>query len=190
VLTIHACCPSVDVQIVQAANKPEAERPPVRDTVTAEVMGVQHSPDTLVRADGTWTTFTATTEHTGGDYVEVIASYRPRGPRPPLHLHPSQREDFEVLTGSVTVRRGDAVEVFGVGAIFETTPGTPHQMWNETDDEATVRWRTSPALQTERMFRELHALSQRGAIDPAARAELMEQFTAEYVPVPEDQPSP
>ena len=142
-------------------------------------------PDTLRRADGSWTRFTATTEQTGGEYVEVIASYRPHGAKPPLHLHPSQHEEFTVLTGAVTVRRGETVEEFEAGASFGTTPGTPHQMWNERDEEATVRWRTIPALQTERMFRALHELTSAGPPSPEQRAELMAQFRAEYLPVSE-----
>jgi mannose-6-phosphate isomerase-like protein (cupin superfamily) len=104
---------------------------------------------------GTRTVFTATAESTGGAYVEVEATYPPKGSKPPLHLHPSQEELFTVLTGQMDVIRGDESFTVKAGDEFTVPAGTPHQMWPSGDEGAVMRWRTTPALKTGEMFCEL-----------------------------------
>src|SRR5947209_7386042 len=58
-------------------------------------------------AVGTKTVFTATAASTDGAYVEIEATYPPNSPKPPLHKHPTQTEQFTVLAGSLHVLRGD-----------------------------------------------------------------------------------
>ena len=96
---------------------------------------------------GTTTVFTATAESTGGDHVEVEATYPPDSARPPRHLHPRQTERFTLLAGSLEVRRGDEQFTAGPGDEFTVEPGVVHQMW-AGGDGAVFRWRTSPALRT------------------------------------------
>ena len=47
---------------------------------------------------GTKTVFTATASSTGGEYVEIEATYPPNSQPPPKHLHPSQTEHFTVCS--------------------------------------------------------------------------------------------
>jgi quercetin dioxygenase-like cupin family protein len=99
---------------------------------------------------GTKTVFTATGDSTGGDHVEVEATYPPNSSKPPRHLHPGQTERFTVLAGSLEVVRGDETFSAAAGDDFTVEPGVPHQMW-AGDDGAVFRWRTSPALRTGEM---------------------------------------
>lgn len=99
---------------------------------------------------GTTTVFTATAGSTGGDHVEVEATYPPDSTPPPRHLHPRQTELFTVLTGSLEVRRGDESFTAAPGESFPVEPGVPHQMW-AGGEGAVFRWRTSPALRTGEM---------------------------------------
>ena len=100
---------------------------------------------------GTKTVFVATAESTGGECVEVEATYPPDSPRPPRHLHPGPTEGFTILAGSLEVRRGDGSFTAGVGAEFTVEPGVAHQMWAGREG-AVFRWRTSPALRTGELF--------------------------------------
>jgi quercetin dioxygenase-like cupin family protein len=102
-------------------------------------------------AVGTKTVFVATAESTGGEHVEVEATYPPDSPRPPRHLHPGQTERFTILAGSLEVRRGDESFTAGVGDEFTVEPGVAHQMW-AGGDGAVFRWRTSPALRTGELY--------------------------------------
>src|SRR4051794_41947931 len=65
---------------------------------------------------GTRTVFMATATTTGGEYVEVEATYPPHSGKPPVHHHPSQTEHFTVLTGAMTV-------ICGGGSLFAETGG-------------------------------------------------------------------
>ncbi len=103
---------------------------------------------------GTKTVFTATAESTDGAYVEIEATYPANSQKPPVHLHPSQTEEFEILAGSLRVIRGEESFTVEVGDKFTVSPGTPHQMWAR-DDGAVMRWRTSPAMRTGELFCEM-----------------------------------
>jgi mannose-6-phosphate isomerase-like protein (cupin superfamily) len=99
----------------------------------------------------TKTVFVATAESTGGDHVEIEATYPPNSARPARHLHPTQTEHFAVLAGSLEVRRGDEAFTVGVGDEFRVEPGVAHQMW-AGGDGAVFRWRTSPAQRTGELY--------------------------------------
>src|SRR4051812_48673610 len=100
---------------------------------------------------GTKTVFTATAESTGGEYVEIEVTYPPHSAPPPLHLHPSQDEQFTILAGAMEGSSGDETFVISVGDELDVPRGTPHKM-SSTGDGAVVRWRTSPAMRTGEMF--------------------------------------
>jgi quercetin dioxygenase-like cupin family protein len=100
---------------------------------------------------GTRTVFVATAEFTNGEYVEIEMTYPPNSPPPPRHLHPSQDEQFTVLSGGMNATVGDVDHVLGVGDELRVTAGTPHLMGAGADG-AVLRWRTSPALRTGEMF--------------------------------------
>src|SRR3954471_24819385 len=100
---------------------------------------------------GTKTAFLATAASTGGEHVEIEATYPPNSTRPARHVPPSQTERFQVLAGSLEVRRGDEAFTAGVGDEFTVAPGIAHQMW-AAGDGAVCRWRTSPPLRTGEMY--------------------------------------
>ena len=85
--------------------------------------------------------FTATAGSTGGDHVEVEATYPPNSAKPPRHLHPGQTEQFRVLARSLEVRRGDEAFTATSGDEFAADPGVPHTMW-AGEDGAVFRWRS------------------------------------------------
>lgn len=105
----------------------------------------QGNTDTLV--------FRETSADTGGAYLEVEATYGPMGDlRPPKHYHPSQDEVFTILAGALSVTVGERQRTLTAGDELTVPRGVPHAMWNEGDEPARFRWRTTPALGTERMF--------------------------------------
>ena len=82
---------------------------------------------------------------------------------PLQHLHPTQREDFEVLEGRLRVVRDQRAEVVEAGGRFSVAPGVVHGM--TSDGVATrARWEITPALGTAAMFRGLAAADARGRL--------------------------
>jgi mannose-6-phosphate isomerase-like protein (cupin superfamily) len=104
---------------------------------------------------GSRTLFVATAASTDGDHVEVEQTYRPHSPAPPLHLHPSQDESFRVLQGRLRAVVDGVEQDLGPGDELFVPRGTPHQMWGDADEPTVVRWRTSPALRTDRLYCDL-----------------------------------
>jgi quercetin dioxygenase-like cupin family protein len=128
--------------------------------------------------------FIETAADTGGERVAVEISYSGAGDRPPVHLHPSQRERFEVLEGEIHAVAGGTKRVLRPGDELEIPPGVPHRMW--ADEPSRQRWETAPALRTEAFFETLWGLQQDGHTDergvPALpqMALILRHFSDEY----------
>jgi quercetin dioxygenase-like cupin family protein len=131
---------------------------------------------------GTRTVFTATPSTTNGAYVEVEATYPARSKKPPMHNHPSQTEYFTVLTGAMTVVRGEETFVAETGTSFEVPPGVSHQMWNHGDAEAMLRWRVEPPLRMAEMWCATWAVARDNdwQPDPMALFEVVSKFPEEF----------
>ena len=109
--------------------------------------------------------------------LEVEARYQPQGTRPPVHLHPEQDEHFEVLAGEITALVDGEERTYGAGDAFDVPRGTPHTMWNGSDGEVRVLWRTSPALDTLGWFQALAEAQSTG--DYAALGEAVQAHARE-----------
>lgn len=104
------------------------------------------------------------------DVLEVEGSYGPNGKPPPAHYHPAQDEHFEVLEGTLRTKVDGEERVLEEGDTLEIPRGAAHQMWNDADDPARVRWETRPALRTEDWFRAIDALYEDGTVEENGRA--------------------
>jgi quercetin dioxygenase-like cupin family protein len=113
-----------------------------------------------------------TGEETGGELLEMEASYSGEAGMPPEHLHPSQAEHFEVLEGAMRVIVGGEEKLYGEGESFDVPTGTPHQMGAE--GPARMRWEVRPALRTAEFFERLYGTG------PDSARELGEAFFAEF----------
>jgi mannose-6-phosphate isomerase-like protein (cupin superfamily) len=113
-----------------------------------------------------------TGEETGGELLEMEASYSGEAGMPPAHLHPNQAEHFEILEGSMRAKIGNEERVYEVGEAFDVPAGTPHQMVAE--GPTRTRWEVRPALRTAEFFERLYG---RG---PGSAQELGGRFFEEY----------
>jgi mannose-6-phosphate isomerase-like protein (cupin superfamily) len=99
----------------------------------------------------------------GLDRLVVESAWDARAGDPLRHLHPTQREDFELLEGRLRVLRDERTEVVEAGGRFTVEPGVVHGM--TSDGVATrARWEITPALGTEAMLRGLAAADPRGRL--------------------------
>jgi mannose-6-phosphate isomerase-like protein (cupin superfamily) len=81
------------------------------------------------------------------------ATYRPSSSPPLPHFHPSQREHFEILGGTMKAQIEDeGVRELRAGDRLDIEPGVVHSMWNEGPERARTRWETRPAMRTEEFF--------------------------------------
>jgi quercetin dioxygenase-like cupin family protein len=118
-----------------------------------------------------------TADETGGELLEMEASYGGGGGMPPEHLHPRQDERFEVLEGTIRAIIGGTGYRYRPGETFEVPAGTPHQMGAE--GPSRLRWEVRPALRTAEFFERLHGDGPDSARAAGSIAEFMAEFSDE-----------
>ncbi len=111
---------------------------------------------------------------TGGQRLEMEATFRPRSQEPTPHYHPQQAEDFKVIAGELTVRLNGQRRVFKAGDTLHVPANTVHSMWNDADQEAVVNWVVQPALDTEQFFRITTGLANDGKTNEAGMPSLLQ----------------
>jgi quercetin dioxygenase-like cupin family protein len=109
------------------------------------------------------------------ELLEMEAAYSGEGSMPPMHLHPSQSERFEVLEGKMLTVIDGVSHEFSQGALFAVPAGTPHQM--TADGPARVRWEVRPALRTAEFFERMYTSPPEGAEEGA---DFLREFSAEF----------
>jgi quercetin dioxygenase-like cupin family protein len=92
---------------------------------------------------------------TGVDLLAMEATYAGTSQFPPLHLHPSQAERFEVLEGELRAVIDGSERRYGAGESFDVPAGTPHTM--AADVPTRTRWEVRPALRTAEFFERLYS---------------------------------
>jgi len=106
--------------------------------------------------------FHKTSRDTGGEAVVIECFVRPHGFVAAAHVHPSQEERFQVLSGSVGFRTPLGEQIAGPGERVTVPAGTPHKFWNAGDDEAHFVCEVRPALQFEQLLETMFALAADG----------------------------
>jgi mannose-6-phosphate isomerase-like protein (cupin superfamily) len=106
--------------------------------------------------------FRKTSRETNGAAVVIETFVQPNGFVAAAHVHPSQEERFEVLSGSVGFKIGRKQLVAGPGQRLTVPAGTPHKFWNAGDDVAHFVCEVRPALQFESLLETMFALAEDG----------------------------
>src|SRR5881227_3481547 len=106
--------------------------------------------------------FRKTSRETGGQAVVIETYVQPNGFVAAAHVHPSQEERFEILSGEVGFRIGREKVVAGPGQRLTVPAGTPHKFWNAGDEVAHFVCEVSPALQFESLLETMFALATDG----------------------------
>ena len=118
-----------------------------------------------------------TAAESGGELLEMEASYPGTGRLPPEHLHPRQDERFTVLEGTIRAIVDGVEGRYGPGESFEVPAGTPHQMGAEAP--ARMRWEIRPALRTAEFFERLHGEGPGSARAASSPAGFLAEFSEE-----------
>ena len=133
-----------------------------------------HAGQEFQRPDGYVLRLVRTADETGGELLEMEATYGGAAGMPPVHLHPSQVERFEVIEGAMQTIIGGVERRYEPGEPFDVPPGVPHQM--AADGPTRMRWEVRPALRTAEFFERLFGTGP----DSAREAENPADFLAEF----------
>jgi quercetin dioxygenase-like cupin family protein len=107
-------------------------------------------------------TFRKTASDTDGQLLEFDLELTPEGHVPGKHVHPSQEERFEVLSGTMKFKMGRRTVIAEAGEVVTVPAGVAHKFANGGDETAHVRVQVQPALEMERLFETAVALAEEG----------------------------
>ena len=109
--------------------------------------------------------FTKTAQQTGGELFELEVFIRAGAPGTPEMVHSLQDESFKILSGSLDFRIGGHERRLNAGESLLIPKGTPHNWWNESNEEAHALVELRPALRSEEFFANFYGLcSEKGAL--------------------------
>ena len=109
--------------------------------------------------------FLQTGKDTGGQLLEMKATFAAHSVEPALHYHPCQEEDFTVLEGELTVKMPGQTMVLRPGDSLHISPGINHAMWNGTDKKTVVNWQVRPAMNSEHLLETAAGLAKDGKVN-------------------------
>jgi uncharacterized protein YndB with AHSA1/START domain/quercetin dioxygenase-like cupin family protein len=123
-----------------------------------------------------------TAEDTGGDLVEFDVVGRARGIIAAGHVHTSQSERHEVLSGAMKLTVDGETHLLTAGQAMEVAPGVAHRQAPGGKGDGRVRVQARPAGETEAFLERLEQMCRDGEFNrfgyprPRAGARLMRDF--------------
>jgi quercetin dioxygenase-like cupin family protein len=107
---------------------------------------------------------TRTTADTNGASFEATNWVGPLMGGPPLHVHPTAEESYEVIEGTLEVCVDGAWRILQAGESANVPAGVPHTLRNTSTEPVLVVNIHAPAMRFESFFRDMHALMRAGKI--------------------------
>ena len=107
-------------------------------------------------------TFLRTSTDTNGEYVQVELRAEPRGFVAAAHVHPTQVETFEIVSGTLGAKvAGEAIEAHA-GVVVVVEAGQAHRWWNAGENELVFLCEIRPALRFESLIETMFSLATEG----------------------------
>jgi quercetin dioxygenase-like cupin family protein len=107
-------------------------------------------------------TFLTAAADTGGEYTLVECTVEPDGSVAAPHVHTTQTETFQLVSGRLALELGRSVRELAAGDAAVVEPGTPHRFRNAGDTRAVFRCEVRPALQFESLLETMFGLAADG----------------------------
>ncbi|MFC5703316.1 cupin domain-containing protein [Cohnella faecalis] len=118
-------------------------------------------------------TFIETAEDTDGKYLLIEVALPPYGKGPPLHIHDRFEEEFEVVSGKLTVTLGKIKHLLEAGDCRTVPLKTPHTFTNNDEEPVVFRVRLTPPSQFEQSVRIHYGLMDDGLTDAKGNPKLL-----------------
>ncbi len=114
------------------------------------------------------------TDETAGKRLVVDLHLRPNGGMVGRHYHPTIREGFRVLVGSLVYTLNGVEKIANVGESVDIAAGTLHDFWNPGTEEALVRVDVQPAERFAELIRNGFSLAQDGKTDHTGKPGILQ----------------
>ncbi len=107
--------------------------------------------------------FIKTAADTGGEFLEMEATYNKAAASVSEHYHPYQDERIEVLAGMVSVHIKGQERTYVAGECFDFPRNVPHTFLGAAgSEEARIIWQIRPALDSETFIETVYGLAADG----------------------------
>jgi quercetin dioxygenase-like cupin family protein len=106
--------------------------------------------------------FLETSGDTEGDKLTLKMVYQSKGKRVPNHIHELQDENFEVLSGNLTLWLDGETHILSKGDRMMLPKNTPHNHYNSSNKPVICIQTVTPALDFEYLFETLFGLANDG----------------------------
>jgi mannose-6-phosphate isomerase-like protein (cupin superfamily) len=134
------------------------------DTETRETPGGDPRRLDFRPGMGMWWEITSSTEDTAGALFEATNWIEAGMPEPPVHVHPTAEERYEVVEGELEVFLNGQWSPVRAGETVTVPAGAPHSVRNASDRLARIVNVHRPALRFESFFRDMQRLIAEGKI--------------------------
>jgi quercetin dioxygenase-like cupin family protein len=118
-------------------------------------------------------TFIETAKETNGQYLLIEVALPPHGKGPPLHIHDRFEEEFEVISGKLTVTLGRKNHILKAGERCIAPLKTPHTFANHDNEPVVFHVRLTPPSQFEQSVRIHYGLMDDGLTDTKGNPKLL-----------------
>lgn len=107
-----------------------------------------------------------TAADTGGDLLEMEATFNTAVSSTPEHYHPNQDEHIEVLAGMVSIEINGQERLYVAGESFDFPRNVPHRFLGAAgSEEAQILWQIQPALDSETFIETVYGLEADGKME-------------------------
>ena len=119
--------------------------------------------------------FIKTAADTGGELLEMEATYNTAVDSIPEHYHPYQDEHIEVLAGMVSVHIKGQERTYVAGESIDFPRNVSHSFLGAAgSEEARILWQIRPALDSETFFETIYGLAADGKTKDAGMPNLFQ----------------
>jgi quercetin dioxygenase-like cupin family protein len=122
--------------------------------------------------------FLITSEDSKGEILKFQVTDVVGAAGPPMHWHPEQSENFEVISGTVTLTVNGKTQVLTAGQKASIQKNDIHTYRNTGNTEMVMNIELLPALRTEFFLETMFALAKKGDCKPDSVPKDFFQFMA------------
>lgn len=125
--------------------------------------------------------FLETSKDTNGEYIKVKMTLKTKGELVPKHFHVLQDENFEILSGKMTVLLDNKTQIVEAGNSIVLPKNVAHNHYNAHDEALVYIHKVSPALDFEYLLENLIGLNTDGKMKNGKAGLVQELVTLKYL---------
>jgi mannose-6-phosphate isomerase-like protein (cupin superfamily) len=108
--------------------------------------------------------FLETNVSSGGKHCKIKWLAKAGGGKPPMHIHLTQEETFEIISGRYTYEYEGEKKTLGPGERITFPKEVPHNHYNDSSVDCEMIQTVSPALDFEDIFMRINKLFEQGKV--------------------------